>query len=198
MHTGPARYLASLIPRSASHSAPSVQLLHGILQRASLQRSTIALASCMLDCLTPTFVRSWRRECVDADGASERPEVIAVAALSLALKFVEDTSYSARRWTRSLAADVWDTRSHVTTERLILADIDYAVVPLCRKENMDWNLAELERCDEAVRREREEWRQLDAHDDRLRQEEREREVEEKRRCYGRLGTGDVFPVLAQA
>lgn len=52
---------------------------------------TVGLGSCILDCLSSRFVRRWREEWCAEKGSVEGCEVLAVAALSIALKFLEDT-----------------------------------------------------------------------------------------------------------
>jgi hypothetical protein len=89
---GPAKYLVSMIPRNASRESPSVHVMAGFLQSANLRLSVVALACCVLDCLSDQFVRQWRRECCrDADGTPELSELLGVAALSVSMKFLEDT-----------------------------------------------------------------------------------------------------------
>jgi hypothetical protein len=88
---GPASYLSSMLPKNAAREAPSVRLLQSILQRANVSMEVVGLGSCVLDCLSSRFVRRWREEYCAEEGWVERCEVLAVAALSIALKFLEDT-----------------------------------------------------------------------------------------------------------
>lgn len=88
---GPASYLTSMLPKNAAREAPSVRLVQSILQRANVSMEVVGLASCILDCLSSRFARRWRAECRSGEGPLERCEVLAVAALSIALKFLEDT-----------------------------------------------------------------------------------------------------------
>lgn len=64
-----------------------------ILQNANVRLSVVSLAGCILDCLSDQFVKLWRRRCCDAaDGAeAELGEVLAVAALAISMKFLEDS-----------------------------------------------------------------------------------------------------------
>jgi hypothetical protein len=64
-----------------------------ILQNANVRLSVVALAGCILDCLSDQFVKRWRRRCCDvADGTeAELGEVLAVAALAISMKFLEDS-----------------------------------------------------------------------------------------------------------
>jgi len=90
---GPAKYLASMIPRNAFRESPSVTMVAVILQNANVRLSVVALAGCVLDCLSDQFVKRWRRRCCDvADGTeAELGEVLAVAALAISMKFLEDS-----------------------------------------------------------------------------------------------------------
>lgn len=88
---GPATYLCSMIPKNASREAPSAYLLQSVLQRANISMEIVGLGSCILDCLSSRFVRRWREEWCAEKGSVEGCEILAVAALSIALKFLEDT-----------------------------------------------------------------------------------------------------------
>jgi hypothetical protein len=89
--TGPAKYLAGMIPPNASSESPSAVTLAGILQRANLRPSVVALACCVLDCLSDQFIKRWKMECCNEYGYAERSEVLAVTALAVCMKFLEDS-----------------------------------------------------------------------------------------------------------
>lgn len=88
---GPAKYLASMIPRNASRQSPSTAVLAGILQRAGLRLGVVSLACCVLDCLSDRFLRQWRRLCLGHDSCPERSELLAICALAVSMKFMEDS-----------------------------------------------------------------------------------------------------------
>lgn len=92
IHIGPAHYLSELIPKSASASAPSIPILRSMLHRANLRVEIIALAGIILDTLSSQFVRKWRTELsrysLWEDGG--RCEVLALCALGISMKFLDD------------------------------------------------------------------------------------------------------------
>lgn len=80
-----------MIPRNASRQSPSTAVLAGILQRADLRLGVVSLACCVLDCLSDRFLRQWRRLCLGRDGCPERSELLAICALAVSMKFMEDS-----------------------------------------------------------------------------------------------------------
>lgn len=80
-----------MVPRNASRESPSVTTVAIILQRANLRMNVVSLACCILDCLSDQMLRQWRREVCTADSAPEQSELLAVAALTIAMKFLEDS-----------------------------------------------------------------------------------------------------------
>ncbi|KAI5781421.1 hypothetical protein EDC01DRAFT_665665 [Geopyxis carbonaria] len=141
----PASYLANMVPRNASREPPLVKYLHGILQRANLRLEVVSLACCVLDCLSGRFVRRWRLECCNCDGYPEQSEVLAVGALSIAMKFLEDSSYPTRLWANNISSKLFSTRSLALTERLILADLNYCVLGISTPELLEENIVEIKR-----------------------------------------------------
>jgi hypothetical protein len=80
-----------MVPRNAARNAPSVILLAEILQRAGLRLGVVSLACCVLDCLSDWFIRHWKLECCKiGEGFPERGEILAIAALAISMKFLED------------------------------------------------------------------------------------------------------------
>ncbi|KAF8534534.1 hypothetical protein BDD12DRAFT_756062 [Trichophaea hybrida] len=142
---GPAKYLVSMVPRNASREPPSAGVLAAILQRANLKLGVISLACCVLDCLSDQFLRQWRRECCSSDGSPELPEVLAVAALMTSMKFMEDSAYSNKMWTRRICEDLFTVQSLNLTERLVLADLNYCLLDISKPEFLDWNIVEIQR-----------------------------------------------------
>lgn len=80
-----------MIPRNASRESPSVSTMAIILQRANVRVSVVALACCVLDCLSDQMLRQWRRDVCTMDGRPEQSELLAVTALTIAMKFLEDS-----------------------------------------------------------------------------------------------------------
>jgi hypothetical protein len=142
---GPASYLCSMLPKNASREAPSTHLLQSILQRANVAMEVVGLASCILDCLSGQFVRRWRQEYCAAEGSAERCEVLAVAALCIALKFLEDTSLSSRMWARDICGDRFSPRMLSITERLILGDVGFSIAGICTAELIQYSINEMKR-----------------------------------------------------
>jgi hypothetical protein len=135
-----------------------------MLVRASLPLETIALAVCILDSLDSKFALSWRLQCplrVDAFRASSKrhtlshsplpdrlqprqqqqmhidsvnPEIIILAALGIAVKFVEDrqgaTQYYCEAWGRGM----WSCEQLNVTERCIMENLNYRILPLYDEE----------------------------------------------------------------
>ncbi|TGZ78536.1 hypothetical protein EX30DRAFT_135060 [Ascodesmis nigricans] len=147
---GPAKYLATMSPRNASRETPSVRRLQGYLQRANLKMEAMALAGCILDCLSGRFVRQWRAECSDAlEMETDSPEaggiLIVVAALCVAMKFLEDSSYTTRFWALAVCDDLFSPTVLAKTERLVLADLNYCLVGISAPAMLRYSIDEIER-----------------------------------------------------
>ncbi|KAI0010032.1 hypothetical protein F4779DRAFT_333410 [Xylariaceae sp. FL0662B] len=149
-YLGPAAHLARMLPPGASFMTPSIPVVQGILARADLPMDIIALAVCILDSLNSKFSRSWRisfplnrtneplpkRHTLPAGALQSLhidnvfPEIIILAALIVADKFVEDmhepTQYFGRVWGR----DVWSCEQINYTERCIMESLGYRILPL--------------------------------------------------------------------
>ena len=154
---GPAVHLVNLIPPAASLSVPSVPLVHDMLVRADLPMDTIALAVCILDSLSSKFSLNWRLLCPLAQREptneitkrhtiqaspmpmaatqlhidSVNPELIVLAALVIAFKFLVDcqepTYYYQSAWGRNM----WTCEQINLTERCIMENLGYRILPLC-------------------------------------------------------------------
>ncbi|KAF7916424.1 uncharacterized protein EAE98_010724 [Botrytis deweyae] len=154
-YLGPAIHLTNLIPSSTSLTDPSTQLVHAILTRADLPIEILALAVCILDSLNSRFARSWRisyplessedqlleqydfpsPQCAEEQHIdSTHPEVIVLAALILAMKFIDDqqgtTLYYAQKWARGL----WSCDQINFTQRAIMENLNYRLLPLWEEE----------------------------------------------------------------
>ncbi|KAI0100904.1 hypothetical protein GGR51DRAFT_531349 [Nemania sp. FL0031] len=147
---GPAAHLARMLPPGASFITPSIPSLQQMLARAGLPMDIIALAVCILDSLGSKFSRSWRVSFPlnrQGQSVSKRhtlpsvpgqathinsvfPEIIILAALVIADKFVEDmqspTQYFASNWGNNL----WTCDQLNFTERCIMESLDYRILPL--------------------------------------------------------------------
>ncbi|KAI9639950.1 hypothetical protein NHQ30_011680 [Ciborinia camelliae] len=148
---GPAIHLTNLIPSSTSLTNPSTQLVHALLSRADLPIEILALAVCILDSLNSRFARSWRlsyplespedqlleqynfpsqQAAEEQHIDSTHPEVIILAALILATKFIDDqqgtTLYYAQKWAKGL----WSCDQINFTQRCIMENLGYRLLPL--------------------------------------------------------------------
>ncbi|KAI1346540.1 hypothetical protein F5Y01DRAFT_297658 [Xylaria sp. FL0043] len=147
---GPAAHLARMLPPGASFITPSIPAVQQMLARANLPMDIIALAVCILDSLNSKFSRNWRVAFpLNRQGqpASKRhtlpsapshathinsvfPEIIILAALMIADKFVEDlqspTQYFASTWGNNL----WTYEQINFTERCIMESLGYRILPL--------------------------------------------------------------------
>ncbi|KAB8290064.1 hypothetical protein EYC80_010390 [Monilinia laxa] len=155
---GPAIHLTNLIPSSTSLTDPSIQLVHALLSRADLPIEILALAVCILDSLNSRFARSWRQSyplespedqlleqynfpslqaAEEQHIDSTHPEVIILAALILATKFIDDqqgtTIYYAQKWAKGL----WSCDQINFTQRSIMENLGYRLLPLCSQEILE-------------------------------------------------------------
>ncbi|KAH9908649.1 hypothetical protein F4778DRAFT_356579 [Xylariomycetidae sp. FL2044] len=147
---GPAAHLTRMLPPGASFITPSVPLVQSILGRANLPMDTIALAACILDSLNSRFSRTWRVSFPlhrQGEPAPKRhtlpsgsvwathidavsPEVIILAALIIAEKFVEDAQQSNQFFGSAWGRDLWTCEQLNFTERCIMENLGYHILPL--------------------------------------------------------------------
>ncbi|KAI0889225.1 uncharacterized protein GGS22DRAFT_68882 [Annulohypoxylon maeteangense] len=147
---GPAAHLARMLPPGASFMTPSIPIVQGILARADLPMDIIALAVCVLDSLNSRFSRSWRIsfplgkqhelgpkrhtlpsgivQAVHIDNIF--PEVIILAALIIADKFVEDLQETTQYYCSSWGRNQWTCDQINFTERCIMENLGYRILPL--------------------------------------------------------------------
>lgn len=159
---GPAVHLVNLIPPASSLITPSISTVHEILQRANLPLETVALAVCVLDSLNSKFSHSWRLSCPPApvDNArrytlpaqlvqlhidSVRPEVIVLAALMIAVKFLEDTEENTQSYALRWGNDIWTSAQINRTEQCIMENLGYHIMPLWNRELIDDALKDMQR-----------------------------------------------------
>jgi len=112
-----------MLPKNASREAPSIHLLQSILQRANVTMEVVGLASCILDCLSAQFVRRWRQEYCAVEGSAERCEILAVAALCIALKFLEDTVCFPQSMRNEYFQNIWMVHRADMRTVVILQDV---------------------------------------------------------------------------
>ncbi|KAH7328076.1 hypothetical protein B0I35DRAFT_506615 [Stachybotrys elegans] len=161
-YLGPAIHLINLIPSSASLASTSIPRVQSMLSRTDLPLETIALAVCILDSLDAKFARKWRLSCplrcnllrttskrhtlppsLPAPQSqlapqlhidSVNPELIVLAALVIAVKFIEDPQESTQYYCQEWGRDVWSYDQLNVTERCIMESLDYRIMPLCDED----------------------------------------------------------------
>ncbi|KAJ6444414.1 cyclin-like protein [Purpureocillium lavendulum] len=157
-YRGPAIHLVNLIPSAASLATASVPLVQALLTRADLPLETVALAVCILDSLDAKFARAWRLSCPLAPNTlmpvskrhtlpptpalyqaaqqqmlhidSVRPELIILAAIVIAVKFIEDPQRPTHSYCMEWGNGFWSPDQLNTTERCIMEFLHYRIMPL--------------------------------------------------------------------
>ncbi|KAI1775047.1 hypothetical protein F4818DRAFT_441871 [Hypoxylon cercidicola] len=149
-YLGPAAHLARMLPPGASFMTPSIPIIQSILARANLPMDIIALAVCILDFLNSRFSRSWRisfplnrpnellpKRHTLPSGAVQAvhidnvfPEVIVLAALIIADKFVEDLQETTQYYGSMWGQNRWTCEQINFTERCIMENLGYRILPL--------------------------------------------------------------------
>lgn len=154
---GPAVHLVNLIPPKASLATPSIHTVHEILTRANLPSETIALAVCILDSLNAKFSQNWRQSCPLARSGDEgdayapfhidavRPELMVLASLIVAVKFLEDYQEPTRHYASSWGNGLWTCEQINVTERCIMKSLGYRIMPLWDRGLIQDALADMER-----------------------------------------------------
>lgn len=151
---GPAVHLVNLIPPAASLLTPSTTIVHDILTRANLPLEAVALAVCVLDSLDTKFSRNWRLACPLTPRRSSptytkrhtipsltlmndrphidliRPELIILASLVIAVKFLEDCQTSTKHFASCWGKDIWTCEQVNVTEQCIMGSLGYRILPL--------------------------------------------------------------------
>ncbi|KAF2998890.1 hypothetical protein E8E13_005164 [Curvularia kusanoi] len=139
-----ATHLANLVPQDVSTSRPSVHSICGFLERSCLPDEVVAFAACILDALSYSFAVTWRETLLPSSyardlkyfmktdtchHASVSPDVLVLAALSLAHGYFSDTRRSAHYWAVGMSRNQFTIQELEATKRAILQDLDYG---LCR------------------------------------------------------------------
>ncbi|KAH8838932.1 hypothetical protein MCOR27_001219 [Pyricularia oryzae] len=170
---GAAVHLVNLLPPAASLATPSVPIVHAILTRSDLPLHTVALAVCIMDSLGSKFPRAWRTSCplmpmgpdsdfdVDPDythtnGHMEQrtrlqhidsvsPELIVLASLVIAAKFTDDSQESTRWYAGAWGSWMWSCDQINTTERCIMENLGYRIMPLTAPDILDDAITDMAR-----------------------------------------------------
>ncbi|CZT43674.1 uncharacterized protein RSE6_03745 [Rhynchosporium secalis] len=162
---GPAIHLTNLIPSSTSLTTPSVPLVHQILTRANVPLETIALAVCILDSLNSRFALQWRKGCPlsipdSLPGSfspilgsatspqhidSIHPELISLSALILAVKFLDDEQQHTIQYAIEWAKEIWTCPQINYTQRCLLENLGYRLLPLWEESIILEALEDMER-----------------------------------------------------
>lgn len=118
--------------------------IRGFLERSCLPDEVVAFAACILDGLSCHFVATWRETLLPSNYArdlqyfmetdtchhvSVSPDVVVLAALSLAHGFFSDSRRSAHYWAVGMSHNQFTIQELEATKRSILHDMDYG---LCR------------------------------------------------------------------
>lgn len=134
-------------------------VLRGFLERSCLPDEVVAFAACILDALSCRFAATWRETLLPSDyardlkffmktdtchHASVSPDILVLAALSLAHGFFNDTRRSAHYWAVGMSRNQFTIQELEATKRAILKDMDYG---LCRitESMMDSMLRDMQR-----------------------------------------------------
>lgn len=135
--------------------------IRGFLERSCLPDEVVAFAACILDALSHRFADTWRETLLPSNYArdleffmktdtchhvSVSPDVLVLAALSLAHGFFSDTRRSAHYWAAGMSRGRFSIQEFEATKRSILQDIDYG---LCRitEGMMDSMLQDMQRAE---------------------------------------------------
>ncbi|KAG0649081.1 hypothetical protein D0Z07_4375 [Hyphodiscus hymeniophilus] len=153
---GPAIHLTNLIPSSTTLTIPCVPLVHAIVTRAALPLETIALAVCILDSLNSRFALAWRQSFPLSPSGSQNlfekshidsthPEIIVLSALILAVKFVDDEPEKTIAYAEDMGKEMWTCDQINYTQRLILENLSYRLLPLWEESIISEAMEHMER-----------------------------------------------------
>src|SRR5699024_4029536 len=114
---------------------------------------TIALAICVLDALDSKFALSWRLTCpLTSSHAAKRhtlpagapqaqlhidsvhPELIILAALVIAVKFLDDRHAPAAHYVTAWGGGLWSCGQLNATERCVMENLGWRILPLCDED----------------------------------------------------------------
>jgi hypothetical protein len=156
---GYATHLANLVPLNVSTHRPHASAIQGFLDRAGLPDEIVAFAGCVLDGLSSRFAATWRDALAPSDYARDlknfmmtdsrqnvhvSPDVIVLAALSLAHGFLVDRQRSSRHWSIRESDGVFSVQEIEATKRAILQDMDYGLARISN-DMVQWRLKNMQR-----------------------------------------------------
>ncbi|KAF2713184.1 hypothetical protein K504DRAFT_472624 [Pleomassaria siparia CBS 279.74] len=143
-----ATYLSKLIPSNVSTQAPSMPIVADFLFRANLPIEMLAFTACILDALSHRFAASFRTASLPCTPTPfryvplfaklqrqppVRPEVVILAALSLAHGWLEDQPRSTAHWASVEGAAMFTTWELESAKTCILKDVDYGLFRITDK-----------------------------------------------------------------
>lgn len=149
----PAVYLTRVMPPGLSNDSPSIDLVKTILSNANLAMNILALAGCILEAIPMRFRKIWRMSYPRTRAAHKRhtlpsgpiqppdndpafPEVVVLAALIIADKFVQDSEVSTKYYGKKWGEGLWTCEQINFTERHIMEVLDYRILPLYEDDNL--------------------------------------------------------------
>ncbi|KAH8597144.1 hypothetical protein B0O99DRAFT_508464 [Bisporella sp. PMI_857] len=154
---GPATHLTNLIPSATSLTPASIPLVQTILARANIPLESIALAVCILDSLDARFASSFRRGCpltpppyvsefsqTQAHIDAIHPEVVILAALILAVKFLDDAQFTTGHYTTEWANNLWTPQQINFAQKVIMENIEYRIMPLWEESIIKYAMRDME------------------------------------------------------
>ncbi|KAI4649361.1 hypothetical protein J4E93_003678 [Alternaria ventricosa] len=154
-----ATHLANLVPLNVSTHRPHASVIQGFLDRAGLPDEIVAFAGCVLDALSSRFAATWRDALAPSDYARDlknfmmtdsrqnvhvSPDVIVLAALSLAHGFLVDRQRSSRHWSIRESDGAFTVQEIEATRRAILQDMDYGLARISN-DMVQWRLKNMQR-----------------------------------------------------
>jgi hypothetical protein len=117
-------------------------VIQGFLARAGLPDEIVAFAACVLDALSSRFAATWRDALAPSDYARDlehflgtdsrqkihvSPDVIVLAALSLAHGYLFDRLRSSLHWSTEESDGAFTVQEIEATKRAMLQDMDYGL-----------------------------------------------------------------------
>jgi hypothetical protein len=155
-------HLTNLIPSSTSLTTPSIPLVQAILTRANPPVETIALAACILDSLNSRFALTWRQNCPLNTPAPPspfhpgsrtqeqhidciHPELLILCALIVAVKFLDDSHWTTSDHAADWGHGLWSCEQINFTQRCLLENISYRLLPLCEESIIADAVLDMER-----------------------------------------------------
>ena len=147
------------MPLNVSTHRPHASVIQGFLDRAGLPDEIVAFAGCVLDALSSRFAATWRDALAPSDYARDlknfmmtdsrqnvrvSPDVIVLAALSLAHGFLVDRQRSSRHWSIRESDGAFTVQEIEATRRAILQDMDYGLARISN-DMVQWRLKNMQR-----------------------------------------------------